>query len=51
MAQTPRKHKVLIASMSLDLGGAETHIVELCLKLQSRGLEVVAVSSGGHMNN
>ncbi len=47
MAQTPRKHKVLIASMSLDLGGAETHIVELCLKLQSRGLEVVAVSSGG----
>ena len=47
MAQIPRKHKVLIASMSLDLGGAETHIVELCLKLQSRGLEVVAVSSGG----
>ena len=47
MAQTFPKYKVLIASMSLDLGGAETHIVELCLKLKNRGLEVVVVSSGG----
>ncbi|MBQ6000248.1 MAG: polysaccharide pyruvyl transferase CsaB [Clostridia bacterium] len=39
--------KVLIATMSLELGGAETHIVELCLQLRERGLEVVAVSAGG----
>ncbi|MBQ2697084.1 MAG: glycosyltransferase, partial [Clostridia bacterium] len=39
--------KVLIATMSLELGGAETHIVELCLKLRRRGLEVVVVSAGG----
>ena len=47
MIETAGKHKILIATMSLELGGAETHIVELCLKLRQRGLDVVAVSAGG----
>ena len=29
--------KVLIAAMGLEIGGAETHIVELSLELRRRG--------------
>ena len=39
--------KILIAAMSLDLGGAETHIVELTRGLLARGHDVTVVSAGG----
>ena len=39
--------KVLIATMSLGIGGAETHIVELVMELRRRGVEVVVASNGG----
>ena len=39
--------KILMATMGLDIGGAETHIVELSKELRKRGHEVVIVSNGG----
>ena len=33
--------------MKLDIGGAETHIVELCSELRRRGHEVFVASNGG----
>ncbi|MEY8402697.1 polysaccharide pyruvyl transferase CsaB [Oscillospiraceae bacterium 44-34] len=39
--------KILMATMGLDIGGAETHIVELAKELKSEGHDVVIVSNGG----
>lgn len=39
--------KILMATMGLEIGGAETHIVELSLELQRRGWEVLVISDGG----
>lgn len=39
--------RVLMATMKLDIGGAETHIVELSKALAKRGVEVFAASAGG----
>jgi polysaccharide pyruvyl transferase CsaB len=39
--------KILMATMSLGIGGAETHIVELAKELRRRGIDVVIVSNGG----
>ena len=39
--------RILIATMQLDIGGAETHIVELAKALSRRGIEVIAASNGG----
>ena len=39
--------KILMATMGLDIGGAETHIVELSKELKHRGHDVVVVSNGG----
>ena len=39
--------KVLLATMSLGIGGAETHIVELALELKRRGIDVSVASQGG----
>lgn len=39
--------KILMAAMGLDIGGAETHIVELAKELRRRDHEVVIVSNGG----
>lgn len=39
--------KILMATMGLDIGGAETHIVELVKELRHQGHEVVVVSNGG----
>ena len=39
--------KILMATMALDIGGAETHIVELTKALCRCGHEVVVVSNGG----
>ena len=39
--------KIFMATMGLDIGGAETHIVELSKTLQKRGHEVLIASNGG----
>ena len=39
--------KILIATMGLDIGGAETHITELAKELTRRGHRVVIASNGG----
>ena len=39
--------KILMATMSLDIGGAETYIVELCRALTEKGHDVTVVSNGG----
>ncbi len=39
--------KVLLSLMKLDIGGAETHVVELAKELKRRGFEVVITSNGG----
>ncbi len=39
--------KILLATMGLDIGGAETHITELAKELVRRGHEVIVASNGG----
>lgn len=39
--------KILMATMGLDIGGAETHIVELSKALQSQGHQILIASAGG----
>ncbi|MCL2401858.1 MAG: polysaccharide pyruvyl transferase CsaB [Oscillospiraceae bacterium] len=39
--------KVLLTTMSLDIGGAETHIIELARELKRRGIDVSVASNGG----
>ena len=39
--------KILMATMGLDIGGAETHIVELVKELRHQGHDVAVVSNGG----
>ena len=39
--------KILMATMGLDIGGAETHIVELAKELKGEGHDIVIVSNGG----
>ena len=39
--------KILMATMGLDIGGAETHIVELSKQLKSEGHDIAIVSNGG----
>ncbi len=41
------KKKILMVLMGLEIGGAETHAVELSKELQRRGYEVQMVSNGG----
>ena len=38
---------ILMALMQLDIGGAETHVVELSKELKKRGHNIVIVSRGG----
>ena len=40
-------YKILMATMGLDIGGAETHIVELAKQLKVMGHDVAVVSNGG----
>lgn len=40
-------YKILMTAMSLDIGGAETHILELAKELKQRGHDVTVVSNGG----
>ncbi len=39
--------KILMVLMGLDIGGAETHVVELSKELRRRGHEVLIASNGG----
>ncbi len=39
--------KILMVTMAMDIGGAETHILELSRKLQKRGVDVSVASNGG----
>ena len=39
--------KVLMVTMGMDIGGAETHILELCRAFVRRGISVFVASSGG----
>ncbi len=39
--------RILMATMKLDIGGAETHIVELSKALARRGIEIIVASNGG----
>lgn len=39
--------KILMATMGLDIGGAETHIVELAKELKHQGHDLAIVSNGG----
>ncbi len=39
--------KILMALMGLEIGGAETHVVELSKALKKRGYEIVVASNGG----
>ena len=38
--------KILMATMGLDIGGAETHIVELAKELKAEGHDIVVACSG-----
>jgi len=42
-----KKRKILMALMGLEIGGAETHVVELSKELRRMGYDVAAVSNGG----
>ncbi len=42
-----KRIKVLMATMGLGLGGAETHIVELSKQLHKMGVDVAVCSNGG----
>ena len=42
-----RNKKVLMTLMRLDIGGAETHVLELSLELKRQGFDVVVASNGG----
>ncbi|HHV79228.1 MAG TPA: glycosyltransferase family 4 protein [Firmicutes bacterium] len=42
-------YRVLLAAMSLDLGGAETHVVTLAKELLRDGHRVVVASGGGRL--
>lgn len=42
-----KSKKILMSTMSMDIGGAETHIVELSKELAARGHTVMVASNGG----
>lgn len=39
--------KILMATMKMEIGGAETHILELAKALAAQGVDVTVVSAGG----
>ncbi len=42
-----RRMVVLMTLMKLDIGGAETHVIELSKSLKNKGVEVIVASFGG----
>ncbi len=41
------KYKILMALMGLEIGGAETHVVELAKELKKQGHDILVASNGG----
>lgn len=41
------KYKILMTLMGLEIGGAETHVVELSKELKKQGYDVIVASNGG----
>ena len=41
------QRKILMALMGLEIGGAETHVVELSKELRRMGYDIAVVSNGG----
>ena len=39
--------RILLVTMAMDIGGAETHILELAKELKRRGNEIFVASNGG----
>ncbi len=39
--------KILMVTMKMDIGGAETHILELCRELRGMGHQITVASNGG----
>ena len=42
-----RKLKILYATMQMDIGGVETHVLELSKEMKRRGHDITVVSNGG----
>ena len=42
-----KRYSILMALNGLDIGGAETHVVELSKELTRLGFRVVVASNGG----
>ncbi|MBQ2696504.1 MAG: polysaccharide pyruvyl transferase CsaB [Clostridia bacterium] len=42
-----RTKKILMTLMRLEIGGAETHVLELSLELKRKGFDVIVASGGG----
>ncbi len=42
-----KKYRILMALMGLQIGGAETHVVELAKELHKQGHEIFVASNGG----
>ena len=42
-----KQYSVLMALNGLEIGGAETHVVELSKEMQRQGYRVVVASNGG----
>ena len=43
--------KILMTLMGMEIGGAETHVLELCKALKNRGHEIIVASNGGAYEN
>ena len=39
--------KILMALMGMEIGGAETHVLELATDLKNKGYDVIVTSNGG----
>ena len=39
--------KILMVLMGMEIGGAETHVLELSADLKNKGYEVLVASNGG----
>ena len=44
-----KKYKILMALMGLEIGGAETHVVELSKELKKQGYDIIVASTAAFM--
>lgn len=42
-----KRYKILMVLMGLEIGGAETHVVELSKELKKQGYDIIVASNGG----